>query len=84
LIPLSVTALEHKRRAVTSGRKKLFFDTHTLWIIYDNKDVTYKDVITEMQQMALQKMSGIAPLKKDMIILENSKFLAHKSENEKK
>ncbi|TEA30889.1 hypothetical protein DBR06_SOUSAS3510035, partial [Sousa chinensis] len=46
-------------------------------------DVIYKDVITEMQQMALQKMSGIATLKKDMIILENSKFLAHKAENEK-
>lgn len=34
--------------------------------------------------MALQKLSEIAALKKDMIILENSKFLAHKAENEKK
>lgn len=34
--------------------------------------------------MALQKMSEIATLKKDMIVLEKSEFSAHKAENEKK
>lgn len=34
--------------------------------------------------MALQKMSEIVTLKKDMIVLEKGEFSAHKAENEKK
>lgn len=52
--------------------------------MYDNKDVIYKDVIIKMQQMVFQKMFEIVILKKDMIILEKSKFLVYKVENEKK
>lgn len=37
--------------------------------MYDNKDVIHKDGITKMQQMAFQRMSEIATLKKGMIIL---------------
>lgn len=46
------------------------------------KDVICRHVITKMQQMALQKMSKIASLKKDLIILEKNKFSALKAENE--
>lgn len=48
------------------------------------KDVICRHAITKMQQMALQKMSKIASLKKDMIIVEKNKFSAHKAENERK
>ena len=48
-----------------------------------NKDVIYKDVILKMQLMAPQKMSEVVTRKTDMIILENSKFLAHKAEKKK-
>lgn len=48
-----------------------------------NKDVIYKDVILKMQLMAPQKMSEVVTGKTDMIILENSKFLAHKAEKKK-
>lgn len=49
-----------------------------------NKDVIYKDVILKMQLMAPQKMSEIATLKMDTIVLENSKCLAHKAEKDQK
>uniref|UniRef100_A0A8D0GYA5 Mitochondrial calcium uniporter regulator 1 n=1 Tax=Sphenodon punctatus TaxID=8508 RepID=A0A8D0GYA5_SPHPU len=53
-------------------------------IMNTNMDVTYKDMVTKVQQeIALQQiMSHIGGVKKDMIILEKSEFSALRAENE--
>ncbi|KAL0592703.1 hypothetical protein AAY473_036944, partial [Plecturocebus cupreus] len=57
----------------TSDEKRtpgIFIISTTQKIMYDNKDVIYKDVVTKLQQRTLQKMPELATLNMNMIILE--------------